>query len=293
MKRVVPALLALFLAMSGMAQDTETDEGTTADEPEELFISPGAPELAEPVPDDLRLVLSERVPQRWLHNSPDDYPLQPARWRRRMPRRCRTQGGYRDHCSGERRVPQPTGDAAALAQRLGLGHRHTARYIMHKRPFDEWLQAVAHLSDSRRLEFPVPDGHMGRGFGRTRRGSLRNRRHNGVDIGAPEGNPIVAARDGLVMYSNNEITGYGNVVILLHHEGYSTFYAHCSATHVFPGQFVRRGQQIASIGDTGFAWAPHLHFEWRQRGWVRDPEPHFIRERERQRRRARNARGSQ
>lgn len=289
---LVASLATLALAVSGDAQEITSAE-QVEQVAEEMFVSPGAPELREAVPQDLNVVLEERVPQRWLHNQPDDYPLQPARWRRRMPRRCRTQGGYRDHCSGARRVPEPHGEAAALAERLGLGHRYTARYIMHKRPFDEWLAAVAHLDDTRRLEFPVPNGHMGRGFGRTRRGSLRNRRHNGVDIGAPEGNPIVAARDGLVVYSNNEITGYGNVVILLHGEGYSTFYAHCSATHVFAGQFVRRGQQIASIGDTGFAWAPHLHFEWRQRGWVRDPAPHFIRERERERRRARErSRGS-
>lgn len=286
---LLAVLATLALAVSGGAQPSVEDT-EEAHEHTELFVSPGAPDLRERVPTDLRLVLEERIPQRWLHNRPDDYPLTPARWRRRMPRRCRTQGGYRDHCSGARRVPEPFGEAAALAQRLGLGDRHTARYVMHKRPFDEWLQAVAHLEDSRRLDFPVPDGHMGRGFGRTRRGSLRNRRHNGVDIGAPEGNPIVAARDGLVMYSDNGLTGYGNVVILLHREGYSTFYAHCSATHVFAGQFVRRGQQIASIGDTGFAWAPHLHFEWRQRGWVRDPEPHFIRERERERRRRRAGR---
>lgn len=282
-----PLLLA-FLATLALAVSGGAQEATRADQQpdeevddEELYVCPGAPELREAVPQHLNLVLEERIPQRWLHNQPDDYPLTPARWRRRMPRNCRTQGGYRDHCSGARRVPEPFGEAAALAERLGLGDRHTARYVMHKRPFDEWLEAVAHLDDGRRLDFPVPNGHMGRGFGRTRRGSLRNRRHNGVDIGAPEGAPIVAARDGLVMYSDNGLTGYGNVVILLHHEGYSTFYAHCSATHVFAGQFVRRGQRIASVGDTGFAWAPHLHFEWRQRGWVRDPEPHFIRERRR------------
>ncbi len=126
-----------------------------------------------------------------------------------------------------------------------------------------------------RLRFPVPSGRLGRGFGRTRTGELRNRRHFGVDIAAPEGSPIVAARGGLVAYSGNELTGYGNVVILLHGEGVTTMYAHCRATHVFAGQGVERGQVIAEVGETGFAPAPHLHFEWRQRGWARDPAPHF------------------
>ena len=223
-----------------------------------------------------QIELSERVPARWLHNNPAEYPLRPVRWRRRMPRECRTQGGYREHCSGERRVPEPAGEAARVAQKLGLGHRWTARLMMHQRPLDEWLAAVEHLGRRRRMNFPVPGGHLGRGFGNTRNGSLRNRRHKGIDIGAPEGAPIVAVRDGLVMYSDNELTGYGNVVILLHREGYSTLYAHCQSTSVFAGQVVQRGQVIAAVGETGFAWAPHLHFEWRQRGWPRDPAPWLL-----------------
>lgn len=138
------------------------------------------------------------------------------------------------------------------------------------------MHAVAHLDPNPRLTFPVPTGRMGRGFGRTRTGSVAHRRHNGIDVGAREGAPIVAARDGLVAYSDNEITGFGNAVLLLHHEGYSTFYAHCVETLVQPGQYVRRGQVIARVGRTGFAMAPHLHFEWRQRGWLRDPAPHFL-----------------
>lgn len=251
--------LALLLCASvGLAQDGRE--------------APRAPALSDLEP----LHLEERVPRRWLHNDPDAYPLQPARWRRRVPRRCRTQGGYRRFCSGDRRIPEPHGPAAELAEHLGLGHRWTARWLMHKRPFEEWLAAVEHLDPRGRLTFPVPGGRMGRGFGRNRRGSVRHRRHNGVDIGAPEGHPIVAARDGLVAYAGNELTGYGNVVILLHHEGYSTMYAHCRDTTVFAGQYVGRGQTIGHVGDTGFAWAPHLHFEWRQRGWVRDPARHFL-----------------
>lgn len=227
--------------------------------------------------DALRVDLASRVPREWHRADPDRFPLQPSRWRRRLPSRCRTQGGYRLFCGGERRVPEPHGEAAERAERLGLGHRWTAKLLMHERPFDEWMQAVAHLDANPRLAFPVPTGRLGRGFGRTRTGSLANRRHNGIDIGAPEGAPIVAASDGLVAYSDNEITGFGNVVLLLHHEGYSTFYAHCVETLVQPGQYVRRGELIARVGKTGFAVAPHLHFEWRQRGWVRDPARHLDR----------------
>lgn len=147
---------------------------------------------------------------------------------------------------------------------------------MHRSPFDEWIRSVAHLGEEANLRFPVPGGRMGRGVGRVRRGSVRHRRHNGLDIGAPEGTSILAAQSGLVAYSDNGITGFGNAVLILHRGGFTTFYAHCSETLVAAGEFVERGQVIAKVGETGFAWAPHLHFEWRQRGWVRDPEPRLV-----------------
>ena len=235
------------------------------------------PAAADPDDDPVIVDLTERVPERWLTDMTDDWPLTPERWRRRMPPECRTRGGYRDHCQGERLYPEPRGPAAELARRMGFGQRATALQLMHARPFEEWMDLVADLEPDGSLTFPVPEGHIGRGFGRTRSGSMRHRRHWGVDIGAEEGDPILAAREGIVVYADNGLTGYGNVVMLLHHEGYTTFYAHCRRSLVFAGQRVERGEQIAEVGMTGFAPAPHLHFEWRQRGWARDPVPHFRR----------------
>lgn len=260
----VGGVLVLMLAASPVGADGDDDDATTA------AVSSDAAELP-------RVELLERVPPGWLRNDTDRLPLQPARWRRRVPRECRTRGGYREHCQGARDVPTGHGAAAALAERLGLGHRFTARMLLADPPLEEWVAAVADADSDRRLTFPVADGRLGRGFGRVRQGSLRHRRHRGVDIGAPEGTPILAARGGLVAYSDNHLTGYGNVVILLHREGFTTLYAHCKATRVFAGQRVQRGQAIAEVGETGFAYAPHLHFEWRQRGWPRDPGPHFHR----------------
>ncbi|MCB9596522.1 MAG: M23 family metallopeptidase [Sandaracinaceae bacterium] len=235
-----------------------------------------APVAADPTDDAPIVDLATRVPERWLEDTTEDWPLTPERWRRRMPPECRTRGGYRDHCQGERLVPEPHGPAADLARRLGLGQRATALQLMHARPLPEWLAAVASADPDEHLTFPVANGHLGRGFGRTRTGSMANRRHWGVDIGAAEGSPILAARGGIVAYADNELTGFGNVVMLLHFEGYTTFYAHCRRLHVFAGQRVERGQRIAEVGQTGFAPAPHLHFEWRQRGWARDPVPLFL-----------------
>lgn len=207
----------------------------------------------------------------------DSMPLTPARWRERVPHRCRTRGGYRQFCQGVRNVPRPHGPAAELARVLGLGHRATAMWLMHHRPFPEWIEAVEDEDPDGLLMFPVPNGHRGRGFGAPRRpGEVRRHRHEGLDIGAPEGSPIIAARGGLVVYSDDELTGFGNAVMILHREGFTTFYAHCRATFVFAGQRVERGQRIAEVGQTGFAPAPHLHFEWRQRGWARNPDGQFV-----------------
>jgi murein DD-endopeptidase MepM/ murein hydrolase activator NlpD len=192
-----------------------------------------------------------------------------------MPRECRTNGGYIRHCQGERLVAEPDVDARARSERLDLGLRATAQWLLHNAPFDAWLEEVASLEEGR-LTFPVTEGYLGRGFGYTRDAGLRHRRHLGVDIGAEEGTPIVAAKDGLVAYSDNGLVGYGNIVILIHRGGYTTLYAHCQRTLVAAGQIVRRGEPIAEVGQTGFANAAHLHFEWRQGGWPRDPRRHFL-----------------
>lgn len=223
-----------------------------------------------------RVVLEERTPMAWWTGGEASLPLEPARQRARMPRRCRTRGGYRAFCQGARLVPTPSGPAAELGAWLGLGHRATALQMMHEPAFDEWRAATQGIDDETRLTFPVPVGHMGRGFGYTRDAGLAHTRHDGVDIGAPEGSDIVAARGGLVMYADNGITGMGNVLIVLHGDGSSALYAHCHEIFVFAGQYVQRGQRVAVVGETGFARAPHLHFEWRRAGSPHDPSRMFL-----------------
>ncbi len=251
-QRCAPLLLLLAVPLAARGQASESEDA----------------ELPQ-------LDLRAHVPRGWLRYDDEAAPLEPARWRRRMPRRCRTRGGYRRHCQGERRVATPSDAETARAERLSLGDRLTARWLMHHAPFDEWLAEAARTDARRTLRFPLPGGRLGRGFGRVRRGSVAHRRHNGVDIGAPEGTPIVAARGGLVAYADDGITGFGNALLVLHADGFTTFYAHCRALRVAAGAFVTRGQVVAEVGTTGFAWAPHLHFEWRQRGWPRDPALHF------------------
>lgn len=279
---------------TGHSHPTDADDGV---EPDAITAADGGAPLPSPRPESrdytsLRaslpsnlqalepVVLADHLPLSWWSEVTDTWLLEPARQRRRMPRRCRTRGGYREHCSGPRIVPEPTGVAAAVADYFGLGERGTAMVMMHRESFPAWLAVVEGVDDETRLTFPVPTGHMGRGFGFTRTGELRRRRHQGVDIGAPEGSPIVAARGGLVVFSDNAITGYGNMVMILHPDGDSTFYAHCRATFVAAGEVVARGQRIGEVGETGFAGGPHLHFELRRNGWSRDPRRRFLRREE-------------
>ena len=87
--------------------------------------------------------------------------------------------------------------------------------------------------------------------------------HEGVDIAAPQGSEIHAAADGEVVYSGNGIRGYGNVVIVRHPDGFLTVYAHNLQNRVQKGERVARGQVVGTVGQTGHATAPHLHFEVR------------------------------
>ncbi len=96
--------------------------------------------------------------------------------------------------------------------------------------------------------------------------------HTGIDIRASSGSSIVAAESGIVLLSSYGYNGgYGNYVIILHGDGLTTRYAHCSSLAVSEGQTVAKGQVIASVGSTGDSTGPHLHFEVRKDGICYDP----------------------
>jgi murein DD-endopeptidase MepM/ murein hydrolase activator NlpD len=97
-----------------------------------------------------------------------------------------------------------------------------------------------------------------------------HRMHRGLDIAAPAGTPVRAAEGGTVTLAA-ERAGYGRVVVVDHGDGSSALYAHCQDLHVRPGQAVQAGQPIATVGSTGRATGPHLHFELRSGGEAVDP----------------------
>lgn len=118
---------------------------------------------------------------------------------------------------------------------------------------------------------PVP-GEIGSGFGNRIHpifGTVRF--HAGVDYAGNTGDPIKAARSGIVTQVASR-TGYGNTVIIDHGEGWSTLYAHLSRFDVSVGDQVDIGETIGGVGNTGWSTGPHLHFEIRFQGNPRDPE---------------------
>ncbi len=121
------------------------------------------------------------------------------------------------------------------------------------------------------FRFPLPFGVLTSGYGmRDNPFTGHSEFHKGIDIAAPFGTEVQAARDGRV-----SATGYdevmGNMIILDHEAGYQTIYGHLSQITVSLNQKVRSGMIIGEVGSSGYSTGPHLHFEIRRLGATRDP----------------------
>lgn len=110
----------------------------------------------------------------------------------------------------------------------------------------------------------------------------RHINHNGIDFAAPKGRKIKAADSGYILVAGQKqkYKGYGNITIIDHGERkedgkrVSTIYAHQSRIMVRQGDFVKKGDVIGWVGDTGYATGPHLHFELRLNGVPVNPLPY-------------------
>ncbi len=101
-------------------------------------------------------------------------------------------------------------------------------------------------------------------------GQMKN--HNGIDLAAAEGTPVYAIKDGAVYANIENDSEFGNYIILSHDQGKMTsVYAHLSKVFVDRYQYVKKGDVIGLVGQTGMATGPHLHFEIRQGGKAEDP----------------------
>jgi len=111
------------------------------------------------------------------------------------------------------------------------------------------------------------------GFG-PREGGFHN---DGINIAANRGTPVRAAENGIVVYSGNQLQGFGNMVLLRHSDGWMTAYAHNERLLVRRGERVRRGAIIARVGSTGNVGQPQLHFELRRGDRAVDPRQYLVR----------------
>jgi murein DD-endopeptidase MepM/ murein hydrolase activator NlpD len=105
--------------------------------------------------------------------------------------------------------------------------------------------------------------------------TAERRMHQGMDIATPHGQVVYTPSDGTVVFIGTE-GGYGKVLVVDHGYGVKTRYAHLSEVHVRLGDRVSRGDQVASVGNTGRSTGPHLHYEVRVNGIPENPRKFIL-----------------
>ncbi len=126
------------------------------------------------------------------------------------------------------------------------------------------------------FRFPVHGGAITSRYGqRANPFSGSQEFHNGIDIGAPAGTEVFAAREGTVAETGTSPT-LGKYVVLSHSGGIQTVYGHLSSVSVTLKEEVRTGAVIGRVGMTGLATGPHLHFELKTKGGSTDPFPYMV-----------------
>ena len=174
-----------------------------------------------------------------------------------------------------------TADDQPIAWNQGTGRIVAAEFINNGKSLQAvWYQGAGKGGyfgpdgRSRRKSFlasPMEFSRVTSGFAMRFHPILQSwRAHNGVDYGAPAGTPVRSVADGVVETAGRQ-NGYGNVIQLQHGAGKTTIYAHLSKIDVRQGQRVEQGQRIGTVGATGWATGPHLHFEFRVGGRYQDP----------------------
>lgn len=167
------------------------------------------------------------------------------------------------------RPPTPMQERALrMARRLGLGSRTAAQQLLHGRVQRRWVAAAGGRGNRLpgTLRWPVTNGRLSRGYGSGSGGY-----HRALDIVGDIGWNVRASAPGIVGYSGNELTGFGNVVLVVHPGGWVTLYGHNSVNFVVAGQRVRAGAVLAEVGSTGRSTGPHVHFELIYDGQNCDP----------------------
>ena len=121
------------------------------------------------------------------------------------------------------------------------------------------------------FRFPLPAGRLSSGFGpRLSPVSGRTMAHSGIDLAAPAGTEVYAAREGRIVAAGIDAI-LGEYLIIEHEGGWTSVYGHLSKRIARLNETVESGIIIGRVGSTGLSTGPHLHFEVRNRGEARDP----------------------
>lgn len=163
-----------------------------------------------------------------------------------------------DESQPERDLTPMQERALRQARRLGLGTRRVAQELLYGRAQPRWIAAAGGRRNQLpgTLRWPVANGRFSRGYGSGQGGY-----HLATDIMGDIGWNVRAAAPGIVGYAGHELTGFGNVVLVVHPGGWVTLYGHNSLNFVVAGQRVRAGAILAEVGSTGRSTGPHVHFE--------------------------------
>ena len=172
-----------------------------------------------------------------------------------------------------RRMAQELADAARSMWEDVTATPETAR-TRHSQPAPPAYASEEGYEPAFALCFPLPGQHdrrtSGYGWRTDPMGGLEEDFHIGNDLAAPEGTAVLAAADGIVRMAGRH-KSYGNYLRVLHADGDETLYAHLQYLFVRAGEAVSAGQTLGTVGQTGNATGPHLHFEILHRGLRYDP----------------------
>jgi len=138
--------------------------------------------------------------------------------------------------------------------------------IVKKLTKDNFLKEHSKNTSKSRFIWPVK-GRLISKYGKKKDGFY----NDGINIDSRQDSDVIASNDGEVIYSGNEIPGYGNLILIKHSKNWVTAYAHLNNVVIKKGSYVKKGEKIGSVGSTGNVRSPQLHFEIRKGKEAVDP----------------------